>query len=196
MKAFSELYDFYLNDVPGCSYKTAADAVRIAAQMFFERTRAWTTTLPPVVMVAGETEYGFTLPLDVELVRVQAATLDGIGYPLVRELEQGQRGIVVNGLRSFTLSPAPAAGQHVLFKVAIEPSNSATGIDDVMYSKYARIIAKCAKARLLSMDNQPFSNPERAKYLYAEFELDVDQVISDVNASYSNAARRVKAYFH
>lgn len=195
MKTFLELYEYYLNDVPGCSYKTAADAVRMAAQVFFERTRAWTTILSPVVTVAGQSEYGFLLPLDVELVRVQAATLDGVGVPLVRDLVPGQRGIVVNGLRTFTISPAPGAGQHVLFKAAIEPSNSATGIDDLMFSKYARIIAKSAKARLLAMDNQPFSNPERAKYLYAEFDMDVDQVISDVNASYSNAAQRVRAHF-
>jgi hypothetical protein len=194
VKPFIDLYEFYLNDVPGCSYKLAADAVRMAAQVFFERTRAWRVSLAPVVTVNGQSDYAFPLSLNVELVWVHGAKVDGRDIPLLRETPTGARGIVIHGLREFTLYPVPADGEQIVFDVALEPSNEATGLDDVMYAKYAKVIAKQAKAQLLSMDNQPFSNPARALALRAEFDADVDRTISDVNARYNAAPRRTKAH--
>lgn len=195
MKTWADIYDLYLRDIPECTYITAADALRDAAQVFCERTRAWRMTLNPVLTVAGVAEYAIPLPLDIELVRVFSAKIGGRDTPLVREACQGERGIVIHGLRTYTVYPTPEAAQGVVLNVAIEPSNAATGLDDVIFAKYARIIAKSAKARLLAMENQPFSNPARAVALYAEFDMDVDRVISDVNAQYSAAPQRVKAHF-
>lgn len=193
MTPFLQLYDLYLNDLPGCSYKLAADAVRTAAQVFCERTRAWRATLNPVLTAAGVAEYAIPLPVDQELVRVFKARIGGREVELSRE--PGTNCIVVEGLRTFTVYPTPQAAQGVVLDVAIEPSPSATGIDDVLFSKYGRIIAKSAKAALLSMANQPFSNPAAAIALYAEFDMEVDRVASDVNRKYSAAPVRVQAHF-
>lgn len=197
MKPWADLYDAYLRDVSECTYVTAGDACRIAAQAFFERTRAWRADLLPVSTIANVGEYVFPLALDVELVRVESAKLGGQPVPIIQpeNVTPGVTGVVVRGLRTFTLYPAPPAGQAIVFNVALEPSNTAAGLDDVMYSKYARIIAIGAKAHLLAMSHQPFSDIAMAAVLRMQFDSEINNVISDAGRGYSSAPKRTVAHF-
>lgn len=197
MKTFIELHDYYLNDIPGCSFKMAADAARIASQAFFERTRAWRVDLDPVATIAGVSEYVLPLSLDVELVRVESAKLGGrpIDVVLPGDVAPGRTCLAVHGLRAFTVHPAPPAGQAVVVKASLEPSNTATGLDDTMFAKYARIIGIGAKAHLLAMSNQPFSDIGAASLLRAQFDAEIDKVMADIGRNYSSAPRRVAAHF-
>jgi len=197
MKTWIEIHDAYLKGITGASLTAIAEASRIAAQVFCERTRAWRQKLDPVVTIKGQAEYAYPIPLDAELVRVMEVKLDGECYPilLADQRHPGARGIVPQGLRSFIIYPEPADGQEIVIDVALAPANTATGIDDVLFAKYARIIAKGAKAELMRESNKPYSDMAGAIDMRTAFQMDIDQVLTDLATKYGNAPLRVRAHF-
>lgn len=192
--SFIELHDEYLAGVPGCSFITASQAVRRAAQEFCERTRAWRVALPAQSTTANVTDYLFNVDAGQTIVRTLKATVDGHPFLLLRPSDAGPgvRGIVVHNEREYSIHPAPAAGQQVVFFCAVAPANNAAGIDSNVYAKYARAIAMGAKAELFSMQNQPFTNPAAAIDERSSFEVEISRAIHDVNRNFSTAPVRVK----
>lgn len=191
---FSDLLDAFLADVPGCSYITAANAVRMAAQEFCERTRAWRVALSAQTTTSNVTDYLFNVDAGQTIVRTLRATVDGHPFVLLRPQDAGPgaRGIVVHNEREYSIYPAPAAGQQVVFFCAVAPANNATGIDSNVYAKYARAIAMGAKAELFSMKNQPFTNPAAAIDERSRFEVEISRAIHDVGRNFNTAPVRVK----
>lgn len=196
MTPFASLYDDYLNDVPNCSFALAGRAVRRAAQEFCERTRAWRVALTAQSTTKGVTDYLFNVDAGQMIVRTLKATIDGHEVVLLRpdRALPGARGIVVHNEREYSIYPAPAAGQQVVFFCAVAPSNTATGIDDNVYAKYARAIAMAAKAELFGMHKQPFSDRDAAFDERSKFEVEITRVVSAVGANYNSAPLRTKAH--
>lgn len=197
MAAFLDAYDHYLNDVPGCTYALAATALRKAAQAFCGQTRAWRMTLDVILTRAGATEYEYDLSSEQEIVRVLSVKLDGKPLDIVLEgQEEGYgRCFVPRGPFTFSIFPAPAKGQKIEIKAAIQPSNTASAIDRELYRKYINTIAQGAKAELFGMTNQPFSNPAAAQDARRKFEDGINTALSDVSTQFSSGRQRVKASF-
>lgn len=197
MTPWTQLYDYYLNDVPGCTFTLATRALRMAAQEFCERTRAWKVYLPEQVAVAGQAEYQFAPGLDQRIVRTISAKIDGRDVDLLTpdQARPGAHGIVVHDERRFTVYPALAAGQKIVFYCAVAPSNTATSIDDALYDRYARAIAIGAKAELFGMKRQPFSDADATLDERAKFEVEIMKAITNVAHHSSSAPLRVKGSF-
>lgn len=181
--SFADVYDQYLNDVPGCTYPVAANALRIAAQVFCERTRAWTLDLDPIITRANAQDYEIDLPGDIDIVKVISATIDGQDLPIVPASRAGGAGrcLVVRGPFDVTLHPAPAKGQRIVIHAAVAPSNTAASIEKQIFRKYLRIIAHGAKAELFSMKNQPFSNALAAIDERQQFDAGINQTIGGLS---------------
>lgn len=192
-----QLYDYYLNDVPGCTFTLATRALRMAAQEFCERTRAWKVNLPAQATVANQSDYQFAPGADMRIVRTLSAMIDGRDVGLLRPSQAGPgaHGIVVHDERSYTIYPAPAVGQQVVFHCAVAPSNTATSIDDALFDRYARAIAVGAKAELFGMKNQKFSDADAALDERGKFEVAITRAITDIGHNSNSAPVRVAASF-
>ena len=197
MKTWMDLYDYYLPDVPGCPYATGAQALRIAAQEFCERTSAWRVTMDPVLTVAGISIYEFDISSNFEVVKVMSAKLDGhpIDSLLHDQVGTPARGIAVLNGREFALQPAPAAGQRLEIVAVLKPSNTSVGIEDFLYAAHARAIAKGAKAELFGMAKQGFTDLTAADRARAEFEEAIGRAKTQAAQAYSNAPLRTKPSF-
>lgn len=197
MASFIDAYDHYLNDVPGCTYLVAANQLRKAAQVFCEQTRAWRVALDPMMTLAKFTEYEYDLSSEQEIVRVLSVKLDGQPLAIVLEGQQAEHGsgFVPRGPFRFEIFPAPAKGQKIEIQAAIEPSNTASGIDPELYRKYINIIAQGAKAELFGMSNQPFSNPAAAIVARRAFDEGINKTLADLATQFSSGRQRVQASF-
>jgi hypothetical protein len=200
MKPFVDLYDYYLNDVPGCTYTLAVRAIRMAAQQFCERTRAWKVKITQPATVAGQFEYAFATGTDMRIVRTIGAEIDGRPVELLRadgttHGVHGCAGIVVHDERRFTIKPAPVAGQIVTFNCAVAPSNSAVSLDEALYDRYAQAIAIGAKAELFGMKKQPFSDMDAALDERGRFEVEISRAVSNVGRNSNSAPVRVAGSF-
>jgi hypothetical protein len=195
MASWIDLYESYLTDVPGCTYKMATLALRTAAQAFCEKTRAWRVTLDPVITRANQTDYEFDLSSEQEIVRVLSAKLDGKDFPVVLDGRQVDRGLIVHDPFTFSIFPAPPAGQRLDIHVALEPSNTASTLDDLVVRKHITTIIAGAKSELLGKKNQPYSDPVGAIEQRSLFDAGVDHVIGQLATKFSSGQNRVRASF-
>jgi hypothetical protein len=197
MKLWADFYDYYLNDLQGCSYLTAANALRMAAQEFCERTKCWRVTMAPIAMLADTTSYSFAYTAELEVSQVLEVKLDDQEISnLTRDQEDGQLpGLFARTNRDFTINPVPAAGQQLVVKAILRPGNASTGVEDFIYFAHAEAIAKGARSRLQSMTNQPFSNPRAAGEARDDFERMIGTAIVAVARAHSRAPLRSDAHF-
>jgi hypothetical protein len=198
MKDWLSFHDYYLADIPGCTYFAAANQIRMAAQEFCKRSKAWRATLDPVKTVAKDNYiYDFDRTREIEVVKLLSATLDGHPLdPLLPDQDDGrQRGILALNGREFVLFPTPAAGLNVVAKAILAPSNTATGIDDKLYAEYAEAIAFGAKYRLFNTENKPYSNPQAAANNFDLFETAIGRATIRAAKAYSSAPLRTSASF-
>lgn len=157
---WADMQDALLAEVPGCSVHTATDALRLAAQRFCERSRAWRSTLDPLYTAANIDTYDFNISLEQEVVEVVGAKLDGQTLNLLLPEEEGTcaRGLLALNARQCLVQPLPAADQKLDVTAVLKPSNTATGIEDFLYALYADAIGHGAREILFGMKNQPFTD--------------------------------------
>lgn len=196
-KLWVQLHDYYLSDVPGCSYVTAANALRMAAQEFCERSKVWRVTMDPVLTVADISIYDFDITTEQEISKIMSVKLDDqpIAMLLHDQAGNGQIGMISLNQREFFLQPVPAAGQSLEIKAVLKPSNESTGIEDFIYAAHAEAIAQGAKARLFGLANQPFTNPKAAMDARSAFETAIAQAIIKSAKAYSGAPLRTAPSF-
>lgn len=197
MKTWADLADSVLDDVPGCGYALAARALRNAAQVLCERTRAWRVKLDPQATVAGTDTYAFALPADADLVKLVAATIDGLDTNLLIEGQDrnGNAGILVKDVLNYQVVPMPTAPQSVVLTVALAPGDAATGVDDIIGTRYKRALVMGAKAELFGMKKQAFSDPNAALDERARFDDEIARIKISVARAFSSAPLRVKPSF-
>lgn len=196
MKTWADLADDVIDDVPGCSLATAGKALRRAAQILCEQALCWRVTLADQPTVSGTTDYAFALPAESKLVKLVRAKIDGYDTSLLLDgQEDGYSGVRALDLRNWHIVPAPTGVQQVSLTVALAPSDTATGLDDGLAADYALVLAKGAKAELLGMTSQPFSNPTLALALRGDFDEHVARIKVKVARAYGAAPLRVAASF-
>lgn len=197
MTPWLTLTDNYLYDVSGCSSATAARALRNAAQDFCKRTHAWRLHLSPIVTVAGQELYQVPVAAGQQLVKLVSARLDGrdIDPLLYEHAWSGARGVIMVNPGQVKVQPAPAAGQSLTIYASLQPTNDATGIDDMLYANYARIIALGAKVELFNASLKPYTDRESAGRAKIEFDEEIRKVIHDVAKAHSSAPLRTKPSF-
>jgi hypothetical protein len=195
MRSWIELYDVHMTDIAGCTIKAACDALRIGAQVFCERTKVWRADLDPMITQRGVQVYDFDLSSEVEIVKILAAKLDGCDIPLQTTAAPGDRCICVMSPLQFALYPTQAKGLRIQFYAALEPSATASGMEEWVADKYGRLLAKGAKAELLNQTAKPYSDPNRAMLLRAEFDQGMAEVMAEVSNNFSAAPVRVAPQF-
>lgn len=177
-KAWSYWYTELLPHLPGCPNMLVDHELRRAAQQFFKETRAWKDDLALIAVSANQSlvPVVFADP-GQELVRVEHATYDGItlGVTTTQELdaEHSDDWTLHTGTPSniyqvtpgvVRLYPIPVSNSvtGLKLRVAIRPSDAATGLADEMAVKYRDDITAGAKSRLMLYPNKPWTNADLA----------------------------------
>lgn len=150
-----KLWDSFLKDVrpwaPGTPAPVAEHAVRRAAQEFCQQTRAWRVQLDPIQTFEGATEYDIPLDQDVELVRIESATLGGTDFAVWRDEPQAPgRFVFTSDGRTLRFSDTPAGGVDLVLTCTVRPGERAVGIDDYIFARHCAVIARGAIALLLN----------------------------------------------
>lgn len=204
MKTWADLYPFVLPAAPEAPNPTVDHALRLAAQEFCERTRAWDVWLAPQNTVLDDQDYSFTTEAGQDVVKLLQATLAGDALPVlsVNDLPAdwkanpgALRGMFTQDRKTFWILPPPAAGIAVATRVALKPSHDATGISDELFAHYAQDIATGAKAHLLAIPRQPFTDIVLAEQARQIFDSRCFSVARQVEKSFSRTPRRTVARF-
>lgn len=204
MKLWAEFYDTLLPDVPGCNPAMANVALRHAAREFCERTRAWDEWRGPQLTVATSIQYDFDISAGEEVVKLLGATLAGCDLDVlsVNDLPNNwqtypgcTRGILTQDLRSFYVIPQREAGIEIRTRIALKPSNKATGVTDTLLAQYLEVICLGARARLHASIKKPYTDQLAAASCRADFELRMAKVARAVEKSFSRVPRRVVPNF-
>lgn len=209
MKAWSYWYPDVIPHVPDCPAPVVDNELLRAAQAFFTSTRAWQVILNPIAVTAGLSV--ITVPMDatLSLVRVEAAWYDGqkVSLTTAAELDdqfnddwrlhtgtpdrylQLEAGVVM-------LYPVPVANATTGLKlrVAVQPSDTATGVPDEMAAKFWAQIEVGAKGRLMLYPNKPWTNVDLAAAFIQQFNGMVDT--TRVSAARSYAGGRIPSRPH
>ena len=203
MKTWSEWLPDILPHVPGCPNIVAEHELRRAARIFFIQTRAWQVFLPTVPVAIGQSAIDLT-PADTgqELVRVEQVYYDG----KVLDEETPERlssifyedwstktgtplayvQLTPNIVRTYPL-PIVAATTGVRARVAITPSQTATGVQNDLALRYWEDLRTGALSRLLIFPSVPWANIPLAANYVAMFQGTIDSVNIQVARSFGNA---------
>lgn len=194
---FTAYLDEVMPELPGCPVNIAVHALRNAAIKLCERSLVWQVDLTPVATSPGVSTYTPAAPTDTRVARVTHVRWNDIPMSraqvtlLNRIYGNNWRTWVDQAPQAFTqvrydqliLVPAPTLVKNLAVTVALAPTRAATGADDMLYEKYAPLIASGAKAYLMAQKKKPYSDPTQALEYRRQFGLGVGEVQRDVNRS-------------
>lgn len=186
MKTWDQFLRDVLPDVPGCPEPVAEHAILRAAQEFCQHTRAWNVWLDPVTTIGAVSSYDLNLEPRSELVRLESATLAGIGIKVSRvqdmpiDWRTNATGmgtcIFTVDSRTVQLLPIKAAGLSLVIQASLKPANDSEGLDDALYAQYVETIAMGAKARLMAHALKSYGNPGESATQRASFVASMDSI--------------------
>jgi hypothetical protein len=165
MKAFDLLLPDVLPMAPGCPEPVAERALMRAAQRFCELSRCWRVVLDPMPIAQGLDDYDLELPECSELVRIEAAKLNGCDVRVKMPdeiLSRSARYLAISDGRTFHMNPLPEADGELLATVTLKPSSQAWGIEDFIHDRYGETVAQGAVALLMQHPQKSYSSNEGA----------------------------------
>lgn len=179
--------------VEGCPDMLALLHLRNAAIEFCERSLVWQATLTPIVTVLNQRTYNFApaLPADSVVAKLLSVRRGGVPMTLASEVagDSPQAPLDTVGttaLRSqLVLGMAPQAGQQLVARVALKPSQAAVDFDDGLFEQYIEAIAQGAIARLQAIPSKAWTaDPTTAR---SNFE----RAINSATATVAKSATRM-----
>jgi hypothetical protein len=203
IKLWSAFLPDLLPHVPECPEILAEHELRRAAQLFFEKTRAWKVELEAIPVAAGDVTIQ-VMPDDSkqEIVRIESAwyddkPLDILQHESYRSTSDWKDDtgtpceICLLTPAEARLYPIPdaAATTGLRCNVSVKPSDSSSGIPDNLFSKFRDAIVKGAKFQLMLYLNKPWSSPEMAVAFSRMFDADI--AAATVSAARGFGAARI-----
>jgi hypothetical protein len=203
-------YDNFLPEVlpyvPECPELVAINAIRNAVIEFCKKS-AWLLNEQTFDLVALQRDYQLTLPVETELVRVQDAWYDHV--PLKPKGEDDLKRLygldwrVVTGRPAYytqlspdtiRLCPAPLLDEAAAIDtmVVLTPTRASTSCDLTIYERWLEGIACGAKARLMSLPQQSFTDPQMAMANKAMFNTAIGEARIERNRGMTRATLHVR----
>lgn len=178
MATWSALYPLLLASVSGVSEPLADQALCNAAQEFFRRSLAWKQWLAPITLTT-DTSYQLTIPTGSLIVRLEKATLNGtaISLPnwnsfdadLADNAAQGS-GVTTADRISVELASSYAAGGVLKVQAVLTPALGAASLPDAQLAQHGAAIVEGAKARLMAIKGEEFTDLQLAALAMDLFE--------------------------
>jgi len=209
--AYTSFLPEVLPAVPGCPQILAVDAIRKTAIDFCERGLAWLYNHDPLPSLANEGTYPFEPPTGSLVCEVRQAKYNNIRLiPKTTEQldEMYQNWQTETGTQpayytqidedNIILVPMPssAISDALVMLVALKPTLDSTEVDDRIYQQHLIPISVGAKAKLMMMDGQPWTNEKKAAYLAGVYEEAVSKARYKASSGHGRARRRTRgSYF-
>lgn len=197
MAYLSDFFPMVLSSAPACPDPTAEQWIRQAAIEFCTRTRVWRETDEfeadghPIEVVA--------VPANAALHEIEAAWFNGheleaARYKTVGTLSGGTpRYLTQIGPDRFNLTP-PEAGTFRV-NMFLKPSREADELPDFLLEHYEQTIADGALARILSLPEQGWTNPQLAAAHRQSFDADVNRLSASNIRGQQRAPVRSRSQF-
>lgn len=178
MIPLSAFFPRLLPSVLGCPEPLAQQALLDSAIEFSGRSLAVTTTLAAVTLTEGEGSFAVTTPADTTIAQVlnlwfderqiEPASYSNVADPYAQPGEPRYfYGEDINEVFNITLMPPPnrTVTDGVVVRAALKPTRTAATVHDILFERYASAIVDGALAILMSINDQPFSNEQKALVL-------------------------------
>ena len=178
--ALSEFAKQVRVEVAGCPEPMILDAIRGACRDFCSKTEVWSRideiTLVPetadVALVFADTEY----PARIRNVLRDQEPIEKAGSAEVfaQLPERVQSGppeyVFARTKKTLTFAPIPQQAETLEVDLVLQPSGTATEVEDVLYDEWSGAIAAKAKSVLMAMSNVAWSNPAFAEYYEGKYD--------------------------
>jgi hypothetical protein len=193
-----EFYQYFRDQVPGCSDPAADRALLHAAQEFFTETCVWNYELDPIALEPGVDGYTLPLPYDQTLVKLMGARIGD--KPLQPWLARGHlpertapevSHVYADTPDSFKVWPIPEQPQEVVLRVSVAPSDDASGVPDTYARSYRTALVRGALSYLYDELGAPYYNEKKADRNRIMFRSGIATARVDLNQGFSTAGLRV-----
>lgn len=177
-KTLDTFFPLLVPEIPGAPLILLRKALLNAAIDFCERSFVWLETQAAYTVTSASADYDFTTTTAGIVHQLRSAELDGTPIDVVtREFADryfpgwrpgatttftGVQAITQTDPTSFRLIYTPAQDGELVLEVAYKPTRTATVLPDILYDEYEEAMVCGAAARLLVMNNVPWTNPQAA----------------------------------
>lgn len=172
-------------EVSGCARPIMVDAIRTAIIEFCEVSNAWKEWSEPISVRASERAIEYDHPDKARVIKVLAARFNDEDLePIIPgraddlyprwdiDLAGDPEVFFLRTRDEARLCPHPSVDGELVFEATLRPSEDSTSVADFLWLDHGQAIANGAKAHLMAMANQDWTNPARAVQLRQIF-LDV-----------------------
>lgn len=214
MKAWSLFLPQVHTETYGAPEIIELEAIRNAAIEFCEKTKCWQETQQPYPLATGVKFYPFQVSAGQLVHEILAAHLAGNSWrpcdPVTTQWadenfpgwsdDGGPKGqpcaVTQMTMDGFHPVPQVTGGPFsMVLRVAYKPTRTATLGPDVLYNDYYETIAMGAKARLMAMVKQVWSNPQMAVAYGTLFDAAIVEATLRVAKGWGRGRIRVKPRF-
>lgn len=213
MKTLQSFLPHILPSVVGCSEPLAIQCLRDTAIDFAERTNVWWSWFT-VGSEAGVQEYDVDLPTQARLVRVLAAfylktkmranDVADVDDPFAirgqiesSEPDSGEPTAIhaVPGGGTFLVYPLPESTVADAFTIraSYAPTDTATSLDDLFYTRYLQAMKYGTLARLYGTAGQGFTSPAMEDREMRKYMREVGRAVREARKGATQTSTRVKA---
>jgi hypothetical protein len=185
----------------------AIAAIQEKATELCVRTRCWQLAADPQDIEANVAEYDISPPsgatvasilgVSIGTIRLMPLTLSQASdvRPDWRSWTGTPRFFIQTDFSSVTLIPMPQASKKdaLAMELALAPSASSSSAPEWLMTRYRKIIADGALAKLMLMPGKPFSDANEGLRRLSDYQTGVAAVMGEVSAGLSRAKHRVRA---
>lgn len=193
---YSELFPYVLTEIIGCSSIQADIQIRAAVIEFCRRAKVWSYRDDPMTTSPQVGEYDVDTPSDTSLVEIKGMYINGEPLtPAQGEYDPPASPGVPQKYRQLTpetctLWPVPDGHYDVTFELTLAPSLASTGFPTWIAERYHSAIVCSAKARLMLMPGNSWSNPQQAAIYASMYETAVAAALANKSKSFARTTLR------
>lgn len=173
MASFDDFYPLILPECLGAPAPSVDSALIRAARELCERGHVWKISIDDFPLEEGVPEYDLGLDAGAMLCTVESIKADGVPIgPLATTAgliddtggaSSPTRYLLPDDLTTITFRPTPTlTGTIITGAMWVKPKISATTLADVLYDRWAEVLAAGARAILKRMPGKAWSDPKGA----------------------------------
>lgn len=181
-RLFSTMESRIAPSVPGCPLPTIIQYVRRSAREACEKTLAWRYKQDDVTLVSGTYEYAYTPPSDTEVCGVIHTAINGLHAPFITQEDLHDwypawpstaaadlsQPLAISQFDpdNFVVAPVPDGDTTYTVKMflALEPTTTATGMDQTIMDELEDVIFHGTLQHMLVMPDKSWTDRELATY--------------------------------
>ena len=203
--SYDVIFPLCLVELPGCPAPVVTGAINNAAIRLCNHAQCW-QEWQDVALESGESSYDLYAPASAMVTSILSVLYSGTHFRPTTQaiLAAGDGGFLdragtpasywineTGGLRLYPIPQAEDAGRIAHVQTAFAPTTSATGCDGRIVALYGDVLSSGAKAALMRMPGQSWSNPELSMFYLREFMAGMDRARIDALHDGTNSSARV-----